>query len=76
MNIAVFPNLLKKDAAFYAERVVEVLSSLMAETVLPIETKKFFPQLSALFKPEEQMLPKCDIAIAIGGDGTIIRCAK
>lgn len=51
------------------DRVCEALRALPAELLLPVDTQ--FPPSDA-----DALLEACDIAVTLGGDGTIIHCAK
>lgn len=76
MKVAVVPNLCKLNAASFTKEVVEKLLSLSVE---PILSENFIDLLSAYeisFVPEQELYTTCDAVICIGGDGTIIRCAK
>ena len=70
------PNLEKENAPFCTKKSASVLASCGA--VVFIE-----PQFSALVDakdvqlvPKEEGLRRCDVLIAIGGDGTMLHCAK
>ena len=75
MKIAVIPNLTKPDAFLLTERAVKTLLSLHAEALLS-EERSVFSQSGATFAPESELYKSCDTVLCIGGDGTIIRCAK
>jgi NAD+ kinase len=76
MKIAVIPNLTKPDAFLLTERAVKTLLSLHAEALLSEEQRSVFSQSGATFAPESELYKSCDTVLCIGGDGTIIRCAK
>ncbi len=77
MKIAVIVNLTKQKAVDCAGSICELLSSEGAELCAPLECRdylrfealKFFEDISSLFA-------YCDIAVTVGGDGTIIHAAK
>ncbi len=76
MKYVIFPNLSKKAAHDAACTVCAQLSAFGAEIVMPEELKTDFASLHGVsFLPEEPLLAGADFAVAIGGDGTILRCA-
>ncbi len=76
MNIAVIPNLTKQDAFPLAEKAVKTLLDLQAKPYLPKELQPLFPLSGVSFGLEKDLYKNCDTVLCIGGDGTIIRCAK
>ncbi len=69
MKITVIPNTKTTDGEVALAQVRQALSALDATVVIPCETT--FPPSNL-----SQLLQDCDVAIAIGGDGTIIHTAK
>ena len=69
MKIAVIPNYRTLNGNEELARVCEALRALSIELLLPQDTA--FPPSDA-----DRLLAACDMAIALGGDGTIIHCAK
>lgn len=69
MKIAIFPNYQTLNGREELTRVCEALQSLSVELLLPTDTA--FPPADT-----DALLRACDMAIALGGDGTIIHCAK
>ena len=69
MKVAVIPNFQTAGGDAALQQVCETLTSMAVELRVPQD---------ASFPPQdlEQCLAWCDIAIALGGDGTIIHCAK
>lgn len=69
MKIAVIPNGQNAGAVKEAARVCESLRALKAQPILSRD---------GVFPPQnmDELLQQCDIAIAMGGDGTIIHTAK
>lgn len=77
MNIAVIPNLSKKDARSHTLKSMELLWRFGAQLAMPATLKREFAQCNIAFYPDIQSLMKaCDLVIAIGGDGTMIHTAK
>jgi NAD+ kinase len=69
MKIAVIPNLKTTDGKTAYEEVCRALEA-MAVTVVTAKDTSFPP------RDMDEVLGACDMAIAVGGDGTIIHCAK
>ncbi|HZJ78849.1 MAG TPA: NAD(+)/NADH kinase [Clostridia bacterium] len=76
MKLALFPNLTRENALDVTIEVSKKLDELKAEYFISLENKPFFDSTNAIFLSEDEMFFRCDIIIAVGGDGTIIRCAK
>lgn len=75
MIIAVKPNLTRENALHVTENVVSELEKLGAKVYLCDEFKESLYNLGAEFLSESDLYDKCDVLIAIGGDGTIIHAA-
>lgn len=69
MKIAVIPNYQTEEGNFACERVCAALQQASIPFVTP-QDRAFPPQ------DIDECLHTCDVVIAIGGDGTIIHCAK
>jgi len=77
MKIIVYPNLLKKDAYSCTLAVCGILSGLGAEVCMDQSNAEVFKSLTNVrFAPFSQLIEDADIAAAIGGDGTILKCAS
>ena len=77
MKYILFPNLSKKAAYPTACAVCAQLAQRNAVVCMPQELAPDFPELrNVQFLPEEQLFADADFAMPIGGDGTILRCAK
>lgn len=80
MIIAVKPNLTRENAYHVTLNVIEQLKKLKAEIYIGDEFEDELKDLGVPFLSDEVIYDKCDVMIAIGGDGTIIhsayRCAK
>lgn len=76
MKIAVLPNLTKTDAAFHTTRILKKLLALGAQPLLLEKDRPLFGELALYYESSTALLTACDIVIAVGGDGTIIRAAK
>ena len=75
MVIAIKPNLTRENAYHVTQNVVNTLKELGAEIYLCDEFKEKLAHLNVDFLCEDDLYEKCDVMIAIGGDGTIIHAA-
>lgn len=76
-KFAVIPNLTKSNAYEVALSVCDRLFQLGAEVFIPEENKADFDKLDrAVFLSGDDIMKQCSAIIAVGGDGTILRCAK
>lgn len=76
MKIALIPNLTRKNALSVSLAVCEHLDALGAKYYIESEFEDKFSSTKADFTDKDKMIAMCDIIIAVGGDGTIIRAAK
>lgn len=75
MKIAVIPNLNKRDAEAYTARIVSLLRQCGAEVLMHASLASDYGGTVACVSHEE-MVARCDVVIAVGGDGTIIHTAR
>lgn len=76
MKIAIIVNFDKKGAASTAEKIAALLLSEGAEVLmLKSELAGFLHKVTA-FDTHTELVSACDILLTIGGDGTIIHCAR
>ncbi|MDO5560617.1 MAG: NAD(+)/NADH kinase [Oscillospiraceae bacterium] len=75
MKIVIFPNLMKKDAYACTVSVCRLLISCKAEVYMDSAYQKMFHDLNLRFGNFNEIVKTADIAVAIGGDGTILKCA-
>lgn len=77
MKILIFPNLKKKNALKCTQQACEILNSFNAEIFLDQEFSPVFSEKPYInFGKLDELVLACDIVIAIGGDGTILKCSK
>lgn len=77
MNIVIWPNLKKQHAHRTAVAVCEMLHSRHAAIRMEESYRDAFTTVEGIgFFPKKQLMENADFAIAIGGDGTILRCAE
>lgn len=77
MKILIQPNLTKAGAARHTARVISRLSELGVACLMEEQFRFAFDGLPLAFCEEpSDGFAACDVVIAVGGDGTIIRSAK
>ena len=77
MKTAIIVNLTKEKAITCAARIIEILSSAGAELVMPSECAPWFKDSRVAFaETVEKLFEMSDLAVTVGGDGTIIHAAK
>ncbi len=77
MKAVIFPNLQKVNALSCARNVCDTLNSNDFEVIADPQLRALFYDKSFLkYAPFEESVRDADFAVAIGGDGTILRCAK
>lgn len=76
MKISVFPNLNNPSVEKILKEVISVLNNLSVELYLPDYCKSKYDAFNVNFDCEYTIMSLCDIAIAIGGDGTTLNVAK
>ena len=76
MRIHIHTNLTRKHASEVTAEVYSELSLLNADISMSEDIKEHFSDLNVKFLDEDTAVSLCDIIIAIGGDGTIIRAAQ
>ncbi len=76
LKIAVFPNLQKKDAVYCTKAVCEILKDDSEIYIDKKFEKEFKDKTWIQFCDFKKIASDMDIVITIGGDGTILRCAR
>lgn len=76
MKISVFPNLNNNGVEELAKEVFSVLSSLDTKIYVSELYTDRFSKCEVNFKNPLELMKSCDVAIAIGGDGTTLNVAK
>ncbi len=77
MNAVIYPNFKKKNALGSARKVCDVLHSVDIDVIISREyTEEFGDKKFVIFDDINNHTSTADIFIAIGGDGTILQCAK
>ncbi|MGN1411635.1 MAG: NAD(+)/NADH kinase [Oscillospiraceae bacterium] len=77
MKVAIFHNSQKNNADTCALQVADILYSLGVEVFADFDRKDFYSSKGYMkFDDFSTIAKNSDVAIAIGGDGTILQCAK
>ena len=76
MKIYLFPNLSKTNCKQYTVSACKVLDKCGNKILMSKNYENVFGELSYIdFDDEDICIDKCDMIIAIGGDGTILKCS-
>ncbi|MCH5320397.1 MAG: NAD(+)/NADH kinase [Eubacterium sp.] len=76
MIISVFPNLQNKGVEELSRNVFSVLSELNTKVYVSESLSSVFQSCNVFCDSEDKIIELCDIAIAVGGDGTTLSVAK
>ncbi|MGN0584593.1 MAG: NAD(+)/NADH kinase [Ruminococcus sp.] len=77
MKAVIFPNLQKVNALSCARNACDALSGNGFEVIAdPSHRALFYDKPFVKYVPFEESVKEADFAVAIGGDGTILRCAR
>lgn len=76
MIISVFPNLSNDNVEELTKKVFSALTEFKAEIYAPDEYAEIFKDFNVCFNSGAKILRQCDVAIAIGGDGTTLNVSK
>lgn len=77
MKIAVIVNLSKEKAILYARETAILMLSNNAEIYMLSDCQSYFKGIRITYYDKiEELFYECDIAVTVGGDGTIIHAAK
>lgn len=76
MNVYLFVNLSKKHCTEYTLEAFEVLKRCGIGAMMSEKHRNVFSSAEGMiFGDEKECISACDMVIAIGGDGTILKCA-
>lgn len=76
MTIGLIVNLDKSDAVKCAVKIAELFCEIGEKVCTNIKLKSSIPNAVLYFDDDESVVRYCDIAVTVGGDGTIIHTAK
>ena len=76
MNIYILPNLKKDKSELYVREAAKILEQNGAELSMSEKYKTDFSDITFIeFSDEDRLVSKCDIILAVGGDGTILKAS-
>ncbi len=76
MKVFIFPNLSKTNCEEYVVKACSVLSQNKCSVFIQSEYADVFGKLEGItFDSYENCIAECDIVVAVGGDGTMLKCA-
>ncbi len=75
MTVAFHVNITRNNAYEVAVAVYNELVSLGIDVIIIDDVRDSFSELDAKFLPIKEAVAKCDVLVAVGGDGTIIHSA-
>lgn len=71
------PNMSKKDAFIYTEKIIKTLMEFNVSVLMEKQYEIDFRETDCCFYSEiEDVFDLCDVVLAVGGDGTLIHMAK
>lgn len=76
MIFSIFPSLSNDGARSIVNDAIGILNSENCKVYLANQYKDFFSATEAEFVNEAELMQICDVAVAIGGDGTTVKVAK
>ena len=76
MKVLLVPNLKKTKTYECTCEIINFLNTNNCQCFMDSKFTKFKNYKGLTLKPIEDIIEECDITVAIGGDGTIIQCAK
>ena len=76
MITGIDPNLTRKGAAETAEKICLILRRFGIESIFAPGCEALAAEVRGVCAPAERFYSDCDVVIAVGGDGSIIRSAK
>lgn len=76
MLAAIEPNTTRPGALTVTKKICRELKTLKIDYAFSTRNRDFCQELDGNILPDEQLYASCDLVIAVGGDGSIIRSAK
>ncbi len=73
MKVAIIPNTEKQESYAACAAFCDFLHEIGVE---PLACVKLPEDIRSTYMPEDEMLTRCDLVVAVGGDGTMIHAAK
>lgn len=76
LRIFIYPNFDKTHSLSCTKEAVSVLLGIGCEIAMPDECRDRFFNSAISYTAVEEGVRQCDIVISVGGDGTILKCAR
>lgn len=76
MIISIFPNLNSEESKEITRKAIDILTETGTDVFLKEDYRQYFADSDAKYVISKELMRICDIAIAIGGDGTTVKVAK
>lgn len=76
MLAAIIPNLTRKNAKSVTMDLLSKLHELQIDCIADEALSSELGDVDVKYLPFDEVVKKCDLIISVGGDGTIIHCAK
>lgn len=76
MLAAIIPNLTRKNAKSVTMDLIAKLTELQIDFCADEKQKSELGEADIKYLPFDEMIEKCSVIISVGGDGTILHCAK
>lgn len=76
MKVFIYPNFKKSHSLDCTVQAYDILTSLGCDIIMPKHCDGHFDRSGVLFTEIEDGVADCDVIISVGGDGTILKCAK
>lgn len=76
MKIFIYPNFDKSHSLECTREACEILTDLGCGIIMPESAKTAFFRESITYTASDSAASLCDVMISVGGDGTILKCAK
>lgn len=76
LKVFIYPNFDKTHSLSCTEEAVLVLLEIGCEVLMPAECREKFQNGAVVYTTVEEGVQQCGIMISVGGDGTILKCAR
>ena len=76
MKIFIYPNFDKSHSLDCTREACGILSGLGCDIIMPESAKRTLSLDGVTYTSSDEAASRCDIMISVGGDGTILKCAK
>lgn len=76
LKVFIYPNFDKTHSLGCTKEAVSQLLKIGAEVTMPLDSREKFLDSAVVYTTVEEGVQQCDIVISVGGDGTILKCAR